>query len=145
MAARMMLSETDRIWNRPSALRSSVRKASPSLVAASGESMVTGFPKTREELFQYRGLILGSVEAGAFTGDQLRMIAEFVERRGGGLLMLGGPSAFAEGGYADTPVAEALPVVHHRFRGIVPAPAGITYNFVKWYVPAALQKHQIKP
>ena len=34
--------------------------------------------------------MLGSVEAGAFTGDQLRMIGEFVERRGGGLLVLGG-------------------------------------------------------
>jgi len=33
-------------------------------------------------------------------------------------------------------------VVHHRFRGIVPAAAGITYNFVKWYVPAGLQKHR---
>ena len=42
-------------------------------------------------------------------------------------------------------VPEALPVVHNRFRGIVPAPAGITYNFVKWYVPAALQKHKIQP
>jgi len=42
-------------------------------------------------------------------------------------------------------VPEALPVVHHRFRGIVPAPAGITYNFVKWYVPAALQKHRVQP
>ena len=42
-------------------------------------------------------------------------------------------------------VPEALPVVHHRFRGIVPAPAGITYNFIKWYVPAALQKHKIQP
>ena len=42
-------------------------------------------------------------------------------------------------------VPEALPVVHNRFRGIAPAPAGITYNFVKWYVPAALQKHKIQP
>ncbi len=42
-------------------------------------------------------------------------------------------------------VPEALPVVHHRFRGIVPAAAGITYNFVKWYVPAALQKHRVQP
>ncbi len=42
-------------------------------------------------------------------------------------------------------VPEALPVVSNRFRGIVPAPAGITYNFVKWYVPAVLQKHQIQP
>ncbi len=42
-------------------------------------------------------------------------------------------------------VPEALPVVHNRFRGIVPAPAGITYNFIKWYVPAGLQKHRVQP
>ena len=79
-----------------------------------------GFPKTREELFAYRGLILGSIEAGAFTGDQLRMIADFVERRGGGLLMLGGPRSFAEGGYAGTPVADVLPVVLERPPGARP-------------------------
>jgi uncharacterized membrane protein len=78
------------------------------------EQLLAGFPKTREELFEYRGLILGSIEAGAFTGDQLRMMGEFVERRGGGLLMLGGPRAFAEGGYAGTPVADALPVTIER-------------------------------
>ena len=78
------------------------------------DEMAAGFPKTREELFSYRGIILGSIEACAFTGDQLRMIAEFVERRGGGLLMLGGPRSFAEGGYAGTPVADALPVVLDR-------------------------------
>jgi uncharacterized membrane protein len=78
------------------------------------EQLLAGFPRTREELFAYRGLILGSIEAGAFTGDQLRMIGEFVERRGGGLLMLGGPRAFAEGGYAGTPVADALPVTIER-------------------------------
>ncbi len=42
------------------------------------------------------------------------MIAEFVERRGGGLLMLGGSRSFSEGGYAGTPVADALPVVLER-------------------------------
>jgi uncharacterized membrane protein len=78
------------------------------------EHLLGGFPKTRDELFAYRGLVLGSIEAGAFTGDQLRMIAEFVERRGGGLLMLGGGRAFAEGGYAETPVADALPVIISR-------------------------------
>ncbi len=80
------------------------------------DQLAGGFPKTREELFAYSGLILGSIEAGAFTGDQLRMIAEFVERRGGGLLMLGGARSFSEGGYAGTPVADALPVVA-RARG----------------------------
>jgi peptide/nickel transport system substrate-binding protein len=42
-------------------------------------------------------------------------------------------------------VPEALPVVQNRFHGIEPAPAGISYNFIKWYVPAALQKHRIQP
>jgi hypothetical protein len=49
-----------------------------------GEDLSGGFPQSREELFEYRGLILGSVETGTFTPDQLRMIAEFVDRRGGG-------------------------------------------------------------
>ena len=34
---------------------------------SSADELATGFPKTREELFAYRGLILGSVEAAAFT------------------------------------------------------------------------------
>jgi peptide/nickel transport system substrate-binding protein len=38
-------------------------------------------------------------------------------------------------------VPDALPVVSARVRGIEPAPAGITYNFVKWYVPASLQRY----
>jgi uncharacterized membrane protein len=75
------------------------------------EELVAGFPKTRDELFSYRALVLGSIEAAAFTGDQLQMIADFVDRRGGGLLMLGGPRAFAEGRYAGTPIADVLPVV----------------------------------
>ena len=78
------------------------------------EHLAGGFPRTREELFAYRGLVLGSIEAQAFTGDQLRMIVDFVERRGGGLLALGGAGAFSEGGYAGTPVADVLPVVLER-------------------------------
>jgi uncharacterized membrane protein len=87
------------------------------------EELVGGFPKTREELFKYRGLILGSVEAGVFSGDQLQMIAEFVERRGGGLLMLGGARSFGEGGYAGTPIADALPLqIDPKTRASDPAP-----------------------
>ena len=74
------------------------------------DELVGGFPKTREELFSYRALILGSVEAAAFTGDQLQMISDFVDRRGGTLMMLGGARSFAEGGYGGTPVADALPL-----------------------------------
>ena len=72
--------------------------------------LVAGFPKTRDELFAYKGIILGSMEASYFTGDQLRMLADFVSERGGGLLALGGRRALGEGGFAGTPVAEVLPV-----------------------------------
>ena len=72
--------------------------------------LVSGFPRTREELFGYRAVILGSVEASALSVDQLRMLADFVSIRGGGLMVLGGRRSFAEGGYAGTPLAEALPV-----------------------------------
>ncbi|MFW6202344.1 MAG: hypothetical protein ACOC8B_07190, partial [Gemmatimonadota bacterium] len=65
-------------------------------VDSAGE-LAGGFPTTREELFDYRALILGSIEASFFTHEQLEMIAEFVGRRGGGLLALGGPRALAEG------------------------------------------------
>jgi uncharacterized membrane protein len=78
------------------------------------DELIAAFPKTREELFAYRSLVIGSLEAAALTGDQLKMIAEFVDRRGGGLLMLGGPRAFAEGGWTGTAVADVLPVVLDR-------------------------------
>ncbi|MDH3735180.1 MAG: hypothetical protein OEU54_16745, partial [Gemmatimonadota bacterium] len=74
------------------------------------EELPEGFPTTREELYQYSGLILGSVEASFFTHDQLQMMADFVGQRGGGMLVLGGHRALAEGGYAGTPLADALPV-----------------------------------
>jgi uncharacterized membrane protein len=89
----------------------------------SPDELEGGFPKTREELFRYRGLILGSVEAGVFSGDQLQMVADFVEKRGGGLLMLGGARSFAEGGYGGTPVADALPLnIDPKTRASEPGP-----------------------
>lgn len=37
-------------------------------------------------------------------------------------------------------VPDALPIIHARFRGIEPAPIGIGYNFIKWYVPKGEQR-----
>lgn len=77
----------------------------------SSDELVSGFPKTRAELFQYRAIILGTIEASFFTHDQLAMLADFVSVRGGGLLFLGGRKSFGEGGYAGTPLADVMPVV----------------------------------
>jgi uncharacterized membrane protein len=72
--------------------------------------LVNGFPRTREELFAYRGVILGSVEASALSVEQLRMLADFVSIRGGGLLVLGGRRSLAEGGYGETALSRVLPI-----------------------------------
>lgn len=100
--------------------------------------LVGGFPVRPAELFRYRALILGNVEASFFTGDQLRMIADFVDRRGGALIALGGRQALAEGSWAGTPVADILPVtLEHGGRPstdtsmvtlkVVPTPAGLVH------------------
>ena len=76
----------------------------------SPEELAGGFPTTRDELFKYKGLIVGSFEADFFTADQQQMIHDFVSQRGGGFMMLGGRNAFGEGGWHETPVADILPV-----------------------------------
>jgi hypothetical protein len=72
--------------------------------------MREGFPKTADELYRFDAVILDDVEAAFFTQDQLTLLQNFVSRRGGGLLMLGGPDSFASGRYARTPVGNLLPV-----------------------------------
>jgi peptide/nickel transport system substrate-binding protein len=39
-------------------------------------------------------------------------------------------------------VPESLLILHNRFRGIKPAPIGIGYNFIDWWVPKAQQKYK---
>jgi peptide/nickel transport system substrate-binding protein len=39
-------------------------------------------------------------------------------------------------------VPDALPAVSARFRGIQPAPAGISYNFIHWYAPKEEQVYR---
>jgi uncharacterized membrane protein len=74
------------------------------------EELVDGFPSTREELYGYRAIMLGSIEASAFTADQLRMLEDFVDIRGGGLIALGGHLSLAEGGWGGTALSNALPL-----------------------------------
>lgn len=74
------------------------------------EELASGFPKSEEQLFKYDALIIGSVEATFFTFDQLRAVEQFVSRRGGTLMVLGGSKALGAGGYLNTPLADLLPL-----------------------------------
>jgi peptide/nickel transport system substrate-binding protein len=40
---------------------------------------------------------------------------------------------------------DALPIIQARFRGIRPAPLGIGYNFIRWYVPHGEQRLVMTP
>ncbi len=76
---------------------------------ADPKELADGFPSRAEDLFVYQGLIIGSVEAGYFTPVQQELIREFVDRRGGGLLLLGGQFALADGGWNTTNLIDLFP------------------------------------
>lgn len=73
------------------------------------KELEAGFPSRSEDLFVYQGLIIGSVEAGYFSPAQQQMIRDFVDRRGGGLLLLGGQFALADGGWNASSLTDIIP------------------------------------
>jgi uncharacterized membrane protein len=90
------------------------------------DELRAGFPQDPDALFRYHAIILDDIEAGFFKQDQLSLLQQFVSRRGGGLLMLGGKESFGEGGYLRSPVGEMLPV--YLDRHFAAPPAGESYR-----------------
>jgi uncharacterized membrane protein len=102
--------EDDRMVQIASMVRTSENKMYRQGIADPKE-LAEGFPSRPEDLFLYQGLIIGSVEAGYFTPGQQQLIREFVDRRGGGLLLLGGQFALADGGWNASNLVDLLPTV----------------------------------
>ena len=75
----------------------------------SGQELVEGFPQQATELFAYDAVVIGSLEAPALNAEQHRLLKEFVDRRGGSLLMLAGRDGLSDGGWGRAPIADALP------------------------------------
>ena len=73
--------------------------------------MEQGFPATVDELFEYQGIIIGGVEANYFTPTQQELLKQFVDRRGGGVLWLGGRGGLADGGWERSSLGELLPSI----------------------------------
>ncbi|MGL6225244.1 MAG: glutamine amidotransferase [Thermoguttaceae bacterium] len=74
--------------------------------------MTTKRPSLKEELFspgKFSAYIIGDVDALAWKTEELQGLVDSV-RNGAGLIMLGGMHSFGAGGYAETPLAELLPV-----------------------------------
>jgi uncharacterized membrane protein len=71
--------------------------------------LAAGFPTRPEDLFGYAGIIIGSVDADYFSPLQRELLREYVDRRGGGVLFLGGRMSLSEGGWGASSVSELLP------------------------------------
>lgn len=67
------------------------------------------FPKTREELLSYDLVILGDVPPSRFTSAQTDGLMEFVEKRGGGLILVDGLRGHLKA-WGQGPTASLLPV-----------------------------------
>jgi hypothetical protein len=68
------------------------------------------FPTKLSDLMDVDAVVLANCPCGDFTANQQDMLARYVERMGGGLVMTGGPNGFGAGGWIGSPVAAILPV-----------------------------------
>ena len=91
-----------------SMLRTTENKIYRQGIADPGE-LADGFPTKAEDLFQYQAILIGSVEADYFTPVQQELLREFVDKRGGGLLFLGGRFSLGDGGWASSSLADLFP------------------------------------
>jgi uncharacterized membrane protein len=91
-----------------SMLRTSENKIYRQGISDPGE-LAAGFPVRPEDLFAYAGIIIGSVDAGYFTPLQQELLREYVDRRGGGILFLGGRFSLSDGGWGSSTLNDVLP------------------------------------
>ena len=79
-------------------------------IGVSKSALASGYPSDTAELFRYDLVIWGDIERDFFSLAQLNLTREFVSKRGGSFLMLGGPRAYSEGGWARSSIEPLLPI-----------------------------------
>ena len=99
---------------------------------ARGAALVSGFPTDRRALYAYDAIVLANVDRELLNRDQLNLTADFVERRGGGLLMLGGAS-FVRGAFVGTVLKTCCRSTERPGRRVDPTSAQLRMS------PGALQ------
>ena len=77
--------------------------------AAQGGKFLRHFPGTLAELRKYDCIILGDISADFFTGEELRVLEQWVRTDGGGLIVIAGRRSMP-GAFTGTPLESLLPV-----------------------------------
>jgi uncharacterized membrane protein len=71
-------------------------------------------PSTADELDAWDVVVLSDVNRTAIRAASMSALADWVEQRGGGLLVAGGESVFGEGGYRRSALERLTPVTFER-------------------------------
>lgn len=101
--------ERDRALRLASLVRTTPNKHYRQGVTSAAE-LADGFPDDAAELFAYDAIIIGSYEAATLRADQHRLLKDFVDQRGGSVLMLAGRFGLSAGGWQNAALAQTLPV-----------------------------------
>jgi uncharacterized membrane protein len=101
--------DKDRALRVASIVRTTPNKNYRQGVNSPGE-LASGFPEHAADLFAYEAIIIGSYEAAGLRAEQHRLLKEFVDRRGGTVLMLAGRYGLSAGGWQNAALAQTLPI-----------------------------------
>jgi uncharacterized membrane protein len=115
--------ERDRALRVASVVRTTPNKYYRQGIDTAGE-LAEGFPVTAAELFGYDAVVIGSYEAAGLRPEQHRLLKEFVDQRGGSVLMLAGRHGMASGGWQNAALAQTLPaqLAGRQIMGLVQRP-----------------------
>lgn len=95
------------------------------------------FPTTREELYQYDGMIISDIPVGNFSEEQMQWVVDWVIERGAGFLMAGGYTTFDCGNYDKTVWEKIIPADMKAYgEGFVEEPYQLQ-------IPATVRNHPI--
>lgn len=72
------------------------------------------FPKSRDELLSYDLVLLGDVPLKRMRGDHVAWLMEFVEKRGGGLILIDGNRGHLKGWAQDPKTSPLVPVRYNQ-------------------------------
>ncbi|TWU11052.1 hypothetical protein [Allorhodopirellula heiligendammensis] len=75
---------------------------------STSNSELVGFPKTRAELFAYDCVVFSDVSPSVLDEEQVSWLAQWIEGRGGGLIVAGG-DALILADWSDSPLLPLLP------------------------------------
>ncbi|HEY6643177.1 hypothetical protein [Povalibacter sp.] len=75
----------------------------------SGAELQRGFPTDAAELFAYDAVIIGSFDAATLSVQQHQLLRQFVDQRGGSVLLLAGNNGLSAGGWERAALAQTLP------------------------------------